>query len=112
MANKFGDFSRLRKTEQIIVNGNETVGVWNKPSWLRSLPEERFIKVFRVSNRVEGRPDLISEQVYGTPLLAWVLVSFNAMHYQDDEARLGLNWPRAGAILRYPVESIVLPEIV
>lgn len=108
---KFNEFSRFNNTEHIIVDGKETIGTWNKPSWLRELPDDKFIRTFNVNSALEGRPDIIANRVYGTPLLAWVLIAFNATHYSDGGARVGLNWPRAGMLIRYPSDSIVFPEI-
>lgn len=101
----FDEFSRYRFTELVIFDGNETLGAWTQPSFLLDRPTEDQIGVFRVTSAVEGRPDLIANQLYGSPLLDWVLISFN-------NARQGLNWPRAGSAIEYPLKSIVIPEIV
>lgn len=105
-------FSRFRKTPETITDGVETFGPWVQPSWLKKRPRDGLIGVFRVTNAVEGRPDLISEQVYGTSLFDWVLIAFNAIHNNDTGARLGLNWPTAGSTIIYPLESIVFPELM
>jgi len=105
-----GEFSRFTKTNKIIVDGKETYGSWQTQSWLKEKPDDAYILVFRVNNLFEGRPDLISNQVYGTPFLDWVLISFNHKYY-DNEADQVLNWPKAGSIIRYPSEIIVFPEI-
>jgi hypothetical protein len=99
------DFSRFSRTEMIIVEGNETFGRWKSFSFLKERPADNNIGVFQVTSAVEGRPDLISQQIYGTPLLDWVLIAFN-------NARAAINWPRTGDLVEYPVESIVVPEIL
>lgn len=109
---QLGEFSRFRNTKPTIIDGKETYGAWNKQSWLRILPNSNDIGIFRVTNQFEGRPDRISNEIYGTPLLAWVLISFNAIHFNDKSARTLFGWPRAGSVIRYPVESIVLPEVI
>lgn len=98
-------FSRFKKTPPTIVDGKETYGRWVDFQFLRERPDEEFIKVFQVTNPVEGRPDLISQAVYGTPLLDWVLIAFN-------KVRDPFNWPRAGEAIEYPADVIVLPELL
>lgn len=98
-------FSRFQTTDPIIIDGVETFGSWRRPSFLRERPTDDFIGVFQVTSAIEGRPDLISNELYGTPLLDWVLISFN-------NARKALNWPMAGDTIEYPLESIVLPELL
>lgn len=98
-------FSRLQQTEPVIFRGVETFGRWRQPSFLRRRPAEDQIGVFRVTSATEGRPDLISNEVYGTPFLDWVLISFN-------NARRAINWPKAGDSIEYPLDSVVLPELL
>ncbi len=102
--------SRFRLSEPIIYDGVETFGIFVKPSWLIQKPSDEFIGTFKISNIIEGRPDLVANQIYGTPLLDWVLISFNAAYY-DNGARDVLNWPRANALIMYPVDSIVFPSL-
>lgn len=97
-------FSRLGQTQQIIFNGVETFGIWKQPSFLKERPSEANIGVFRVNTQTEGRPDLIANELYGTPLLDWVLISFNKVR--------SLNWPRAGDSIEYPLDVVVLPELL
>lgn len=99
------DFSRFSRTEMIIVDGYETFGQWKQYSFLMERPADENVGVFRVTSAIEGRPDLISYEVYGTPLLDWVLIAFN-------NAREALNWPLAGTLVEYPLESIVVPEVL
>jgi len=100
---KLTDFSRLRKTDMVIVDGVETFGVWTQPSYLIARPDEQQIGKFKVANQYAGRPDLIANTLYGTPLLDWVLMAFNNV--------TELNWPSAGTIIEYPVDSLVFPEL-
>lgn len=99
------DFSRFKKTAQLIVDGKETFGRWVEPSFLKERPADEDIRVFRVTSQLEGRPDLISHQVYGTSQLDWVLIAFNGV-------RNALNWPMAGDVIEYPSDNVVLPQIL
>ncbi len=98
-------FSRLKKTPPTIVDGKETFGVWVQPDFLLERPSEDNIGVFSVTNQFEGRPDLISHRLYGTPLLDWVLIAFNGV-------RDPFNWPRAGDLIEYPLDTVVLPQLL
>jgi len=99
------DFSRFSKTQVVFVEGNETFGRWVPYSFLEQRPAEEDIGVFQVTTATEGRPDLISNALYGTPLLDWVLIAFN-------NATEVLNWPRTGDNIEYPLQNVVFPEIV
>lgn len=101
---KFTSNSRYRTTDMIIVGGAETLGAWNQPSYLLERPGDDFIASFAVNNTVEGRPDLIANEIYGTPLLDWVIIAFNA------PTEL-LNWPTAGTTIEYPMKELVLAEL-
>ena len=99
------EFSRFSRTAPTIIDGKETYGRWVQPSFLLNRPSDENIGIFRVTNALEGRPDLISNQVYGTPLLDWVLIAFNGV-------RDPLNWPRAGDSIEYPLDTVVLPTLL
>ncbi len=68
-------------------------------------PDESDIGIFQLTSVLEGRQDLISQQIYSTPLLDWVLIAFN-------QVRDPLNWPRAGSAIEYPLDTVVLPELL
>lgn len=106
----FGNFSRYRSTPKIIEDGKETIGVWKEPSYIKTKPSDSNIGVYQVRKSKEGRPDLIANQLYGNTKLSWVLIAFNAAHYNNG-ARNSLNWPLAGTTIYYPVESIVFPAL-
>ena len=99
------ELSRFKNTPQTIVDGQETYGRWSSFPFLKERPPEEFINVFQVTSALEGRPDLISDQVYGTPLLDWVIIAFN-------KTRETLNWPKTGDIIEYPSDTIVLPQLL
>ncbi len=88
----------------IVVDGVRTYGSWTRPKWLVKRPPSKLIHNYYVNNQFEGRPDIISNQVYNTPHLWWVIVAFN-------NPLESLNWPRVGSIIQYPDESVVFPEL-
>lgn len=102
---ELSQFSRFYKTERVIMDGAETFGTWDPPSFLTKRPPDDKIGVFRVTSATEGRPDLIANRLYGTPLLDWVIISFNGV---SDT----MNWPRAGDVIEYPLVNVVLPELL
>ena len=104
MMSQLDQFSRFSESEATIFDGVETYGYWESMSFLRERPSEDNIGVFRVLPALEGRPDLIANHIYGSPLLDWVLIAFNNA--------TELNWPRIGQNIEYPVKSIVIPEVV
>jgi hypothetical protein len=99
------EFSRFKLTSPTIVDGKETYGRWATFDFLKTRPSEDNIKVFQVTSALEGRPDRIAEQVYGTPLLDWVLIAFNGV-------RDPLNWPKTGDVIEYPADVVVLPQLL
>lgn len=98
-----GFYSRFKNTESLIFDGVETFGVWNQPNFMANV-DDRFVINFPVSSEFEGRPDLISLRFYGTTLLDWVVIGFNA-------PRDVFNWPRAGVTIRIPSRNVVMPGI-
>lgn len=97
---EFAFSSRYRNTDLTIVEGLETVGVWEQPSYLVKRPSESLISRYYVDNAFEGRPDLIANLYYGNPRLDWVIIAFN------NPSEL-LNWPRAGDIIEIVDSSLV-----
>lgn len=99
-------FSRLRFTDAVIVDGQETFGLFDRPDFLdiRSIDDDQVIE-FTVRPPYVGHPDLIANDVYGSPRLDWVVVMFN-------NPRETLNWPINGSIIRLPSASLVLPEVL
>lgn len=98
------DFSRFKHTELLIEDGAEVFGTWNPPEYISGNIQDDKIANYKVNNTVEGRPDLISNELYGTPHFDWVLIAFN----NPTEI---LNWPKAGLVIKYPIRSIVLTNI-
>jgi|CXWL01.1.fsa_nt_gi hypothetical protein len=107
-----GNYSRFTLTDDLIVENQESLGIWQQYSWLKKRPSDEFIGALVIQNQFEGRPDQLAYQIYGSPLLYWVLIAFNAIHNNDKLAMLGLNWPKSGQIIIYPLDIIVFPEVV
>lgn len=105
-------YSRFRNTPMVVVDGHETYGVWNSFPWLKERPADDFVGTLVVNNQFEGRPDRLAMSLYGTPLLDWVLIAFNAKHNNDHRARTALRWPMAGQTIIYPRDSLILPSVV
>lgn len=101
--------SRFQFTPTVQVtmpNGDlvETYGAWRMPSFIKKRPSEDAIGRYLVSGGLEGRPDKISAEIYGTQYLDWILLAFNSV---GDT----MNWPKAGTVLEYPLPRIVFAEI-
>lgn len=96
----FNGYSRFKRTDTVIYDGVETVEVWSPPSFLTNNISNDLIRTYIVPSNHNGRPDLISNKVYGTPYFDWVLLAFNNV---TDV----LNWPPTGLQLKYPIRSVV-----
>jgi hypothetical protein len=100
-----GYFSRFQTTESILVDGKKTLGTWDPPNFIKEKPDKEFVLTYHVTSKTEGRPDLISNAVYGTSDLSWVIIAFN-------KPRNTLNWPKTGDTIEYPTQSIVMMELL
>lgn len=101
--------SRFQFTPTVLVtlpNGEtvETFGTWKMPNFLKKRPADENIGRYVVTSGVEGRPDEIAAEIYGSQYLDWILVAFN-------NAVDPLNWPKAGTVLEYPLPRVVFAEI-
>ncbi len=99
------NFSRFINTDPVIYNGLETYGRWKQFSFLAKRPSDDLISVYQVTSQFEGRPDLIAFTLYGNAQLDWVLLAFNNVFET-------LGWPRTGSLIEYPVDSVVLSELL
>lgn len=98
------DYSRFKNTSTIIYNDVETFGKWAMPSILTRTLSESDVQYFVVPNNLEGRPDRIAKQIYGTSSLDWLIIAFS-------KPRSTLNWPRTGTVLRLPKQAVALAEL-
>lgn len=92
-------FSRFRNTMPIRWLGNDTFGVWKRPSVFDQIEPQDIIK-YAVTNDFEGRPDLIAEEFYYSSRYDWILVMFN-------QPLNPLGWPGTGQIIDIPVRSVI-----
>ena len=95
--------SRFRVTDIINKYGEETFGLWKKNNFLTREYLDEDLITFVVDGRFVGRPDLISEEVYSTPELYWVVIGYM-------KPLNPVNWPEIGTVLRLPPRSVVLSE--
>lgn len=98
--------SRFKLSTPIITaNGIETIGMMVQFDFMDfNKLQQTDIVHFRVDSTTAGRPDLISNQVYGTPQLYWVVIMVN-------KPQNVLRWPPTGAIIMLPAKSVVVPEL-
>ena len=100
----WSNHSRFRRQKPIYVNGVETMGRWNEPSWMKQRPDPSNVSTFVVTNDYEGRADKIANFIYGGPTMDWVLIAFN-------QVREPLNWPKTGTVVEYPSGAVVFPSL-
>lgn len=98
-------FSRYNLTEKTIYNGQDTYGLWKQHSFLTATLSDDQIGTFVVTSNYEGKPALIAYEIYRESLLDWVLLAFN-------DVRDPFTWPKTGTIVKYPIESLVFPELL
>lgn len=99
------NYSRFSDTPTIIFKGNEVWGRWKRNRFLtQQLTDDQLLTYIVPKNR-EGRPDLISQDVYNTTELDWLIISFN-------KANQVFNWPKVGTILVLPIPGIVAAELL
>lgn len=104
MSLKTNAYSRMQFTPPTIHKGVEMFGEWVQPNFLTTKlnPDDEITYV--VTNDVEGKPHSIAYEIYGTTLLDWVVLAYNA-------PRSTLNWPKTGDVIKLPRKSLVIPEV-
>ncbi len=80
--------SRFNKSVPIVYDGKETWGRPELPTYLTNPTEDQIIK-YHVNGAMAGRPDKISDDIYGTHIYDWVLLMVN--NVMDP-----LDWPERG----------------
>jgi len=95
--------SRYFHTPIINIDGNDTVGLWTAPNWIKNLKSIDF-QVYKVDSETEGRPDKISFELYNFSNLMWILLAVN-------KPLDPMNWPKAGSIIYAPKRTIVIANI-
>jgi hypothetical protein len=101
---QFSDFSRFRQTQLVNYQGISTLDKWAQPTWLSQKLTTDKEGTFYVTSEYEGKADMIANLIYGTPLLDWVIISYNNAE--------PFGWPKTGSIIKYPSERVVFPELL
>ncbi len=106
MAELFKSTSRFKLTDPIEFNGHITVGLMKKFTFLdkTKLDDGDILKI-EVQNNRAGRPDLISEDIYGTTLFKWVIILFNNV------TNPLAGWPRGSSVIEAPSRDAVWKEL-
>lgn len=99
-----GSQSRFGLSQPIIVDGVSTFGLLTKYPFLnpKNLTQQQVTKL-TITPDLAGRPDLIAQKLYNSPVLDWVIVLFN-------KPLNPVGWPVNGAVISAPVVSVVLPS--
>jgi hypothetical protein len=110
MAIKLDSFSRFQETRPIITDSPyggriETFGLWKEPTFLTKFldPQLDLIHI-RVDGSRVGRPDLIANDVYGSPSYYWVLIAYN-------KPKDLFGWPQINTIVLAPNPQLVLGNL-
>jgi hypothetical protein len=97
--------SRFKLTQSILRDDIETFGLMKKHFFLdeANLRIEQIERV-TVSHAQAGRPWVIADDIYNSPVLDWVVVLFN-------KPLNPVNWPPVGAVIKLPTAETVLPNV-
>jgi hypothetical protein len=99
---ELSSFSRFQGSQPIVRNGKETFGLWVRSQAVNPAQlDQNKIQTIKIDQRLAGRPDIIANDLYGSPLLEWVVIMFN-------RPQNPLGWPPAGIIIRMPTRDVVL----
>ncbi len=98
-------YSRFFNTPLTKIEDKETYAVWDVPVFISNGVEADRTITLVVDPSYEGRPDLISYDYYGTVGYAWVIMAYN-------NVRNTLNWPKAGDVIRFPIDTEVTRELL
>ena len=97
--------SRFKLTDTNIYQSRVTKSSWRKPEiFKREIRVEDYYSL-TVTNDLENRPDKISNVVYRTPHLDWVIIAYN----QVPEL---FAWPKTGEIIKIPKPELFMPELL
>lgn len=95
------NLSRFKTTEPITIDQKETYGLWDPPTYtnLTQLNTNQIITI-KIDQSLAGRPDLIANKHYGTPLLEWVIIMSN-------KPQNPLGWPKTGQTIKIPNRTLI-----
>lgn len=97
--------SRFGLTTPIVFDGVETFGLTVQFPFLdpNNLKPTEIVSL-QVTPELAGKPWAISQQLYNSPVLDWVIVLFN-------KPLNPVSWPATGTVIKAPVVSVVLPLV-
>ena len=102
----YGSTSRFKLTELVSDQGLQVPGIMKKFDFLdRDKLGDSNIMRLEIKDDRAGRPDLISYDIYGTPLFKWILIIFNNITNPFD------GWPKANTTIEAPSNSAVWREL-
>lgn len=87
-------YSRYIETEIIMWGSEESFGIYDTQDFLKSLAVNDLVNL-KVTPNFAGRPDLISQENYGTPYYSWIIVMHNAPLNP-------IGWPANGSVISIP----------
>jgi len=98
-------YSRFNTTDIITLDNNvKAYSMWRKPSLLEREYNDDEVFYYQVQNNEAAKPHIISNNVYGTTLLDWLIIAFNLRHDV-------FGWPKAGTIIKLIKPIVVSEEI-
>ena len=101
----YGSTSRFKNTQIIKTDdGKITPALMKRFDFLDNLPDSDLLTI-EVTGRYAGRPDLISNRLYGTTRYKWILFLFNNVTNPFD------GWPKAGTAIKVPSSASVWREL-
>jgi len=100
----FSSTSRFKLTPIISFNGNIMPAMMKRFDFLDDTSSGQLLNI-SITGVMAGRPDLISERLYGTPEYKWVLLLYNNVTNPFD------GWPKAGTTIQAPTNAAVWREL-
>ena len=100
----FDSTSRFKLTPLVSYDGNIAPAMMKRFDFLDNLPNDQTLYI-NILGEMSGRPDLISEMLYGTPQYKWVLLLINNVTNPFDE------WPKNGTVIKAPTAAAVWREL-
>ena len=93
--------SRFSISQPIVTpDGIETFGLMKKFDFLTT---DQYTN-YEVTPGKVHRPDLIADEVYGSPSFYWIVIMYN-------RPKNPFRWPENKEVIRLPLASVVIPEL-
>ena len=100
----FKSTSRFKLTPLVRYNNILTPGLMKRFDFLDNIDDDKILNI-EIDGSRAGRPDLISNDIYGTTLYKWILILFNNVTDPFDE------WPKVGTTIKAPTNDVVWGEL-